>query len=106
MGRLDFIFGDPWVTGSVPRTPTKWAMGILLKIAFFPFFPPRRGRSHFRDFKHLFDVKQLFEADISLLKFDSPPADRLAVIRRRRRDFCRFGDCNGHLGGERVVQSS
>ena len=46
--------------------------------------------SRFRDFKHFFDVELLFEADISLLMFDSPPADRLAVIRRRRRDFWRF----------------
>ena len=38
------------------------------------------GRSHFRDFKHLYDIKELFEADISLLMFDLPPADRLAVI--------------------------
>ena len=94
----------------VPPLPPPQSGGNFFLLKNFNFCPLRGGRSRFSDFKHLFGVGELFEADISLLMFNSPPADRLAVICRQRRDifcvFCRFRGFNGHLGGERVVQSS
>ena len=78
----------PWGVGFHPSHPLK--VGAIFFLKNFNFCPLRGGRSRFSDFKHLFGVGELFEADISLLMFDPPRADRLAVIRRRRRDFRRF----------------
>ena len=74
----------------VPPLPPPQSGGNFFFLKNFNFCPLRGGRSRFSDSRHLFGVEELFKADISLLMFDPPRADRLAVIRRRRRDFRRF----------------
>ena len=97
----------PWGDGfSAPHT-TK--VGILLKIAFFSFYPLRRGRSHFSNFKHLFDVEELIRLKflyfclIRLWWTVWPIFAAKGVIFS---DYFRFQGFNGHLGGKGVVFSS
>ena len=58
-----------------------------LNVAIFGFSAKTGASSRFSGLTYKCKFVQLFEADILLLMHEPPRADRLAVTRRRRRDF-------------------